>query len=119
VTERTRRAPSSTTTAIRTLLRKPQPAAGSLNLSCAFAGRTNHHWSTNITGAIAARALLRTIDRDVCRQSFNRFFEREAQRHLDVCASLWLRSRRLLFFRGATTKQVSEDVAKTAASSTA
>src|SRR5689334_14062872 len=116
VTQRTRRSTSSRAATIRTLLRKPQSTTGSLYLTRAFTRRTNYHWSTNVARAVTARALLGTIGRDVCRQSLDRFFKREAQRHLDVSASLRLRPRRfLLFRRRATAKQVGKDIAKTAA----
>src|SRR4029078_10287171 len=68
VTYRTRRASSSSATAIRTLLRKSQTTTGSLHLARAFTRRANNHWSTRVARTVTARTLLGTIDRDVCRQ---------------------------------------------------
>src|SRR5829696_6979466 len=113
MTERTRRAASSGSTTIGTLLRKPKPSTGALHLARAFARRTNHHWSTDIARAVATRTLLRTIDRDVCSYAVDCFFKRKRQRHLDVGATLRLWPRRLLLFRRAPTKQIRKDVAET------
>src|SRR5829696_8573262 len=119
MTQRTRRAPSASSTTIGTLLRKAKPAAGALHLARAFARRTNDHRSTDVAGAIATRTLLRTIDRDVGGYSFDRFFKRKRERHLNVIAPLRLWPRRLFLFRCATTKQVRKYVAETAASTRA
>src|SRR5262245_34472212 len=118
MTQRTRRAPSPGSTAIRTLLRKPKPTAGTLHLARALTRGTNHHWPADITSAVAARTLLRTIDRDVGSYSFDRFFKRKRQRHLDVGATLRLWSWRLFLFRRATTKQIRKNVAETTATAT-
>ena len=112
MTERTRRAPSSGSTAIRTLLRKTQPPRSALHLTRAFTRRTNHHWSTDVAGAVA---------REHCSERLTVMFvvnlsiaEQTKQRHLDVSATLRLRPWRLFLFRRATTKQIRKDVAETA-----
>jgi hypothetical protein len=119
VTQRTRRTPAPGAAAIRTLLRKSKPPACALHLAGTFACRTNNDWSTNVAGAIATRTLFGTIDREIRRQPFDRFFKRQTERHLDVRATLWLWPRRLLVTCRAATEKIGEDVLKTAPGSAA
>src|SRR6185503_8818231 len=115
VTEGTWCSSSSRPTTIRALLRKTQPAARSLHLPRTFARRTNNNRPANVASAIAARTLLRPVDSNIGRESFDRFFERETQRHLDVSAALRLRTWRFFLFRSTATEEIGEDIAKTGA----
>src|ERR1043165_1474244 len=113
VAQRTRRTPPAGAAAVRAFLRETQTTSGALHLARSLARRTNNHWSTDVARAVATRTLLGTIDGEIGRESSDRFFKRDAQRHLDVCATLWLRPRRFFLLCRAAAKQIREDVAKT------
>src|SRR5690349_2273058 len=119
VTKRTRSTSPASTAAVLTLLRETQTTARALHLARSFARRTNNHWSTDVARAVATRTLLGTIDGEIGSQSFDCFFKRDAQRHFNVCAALWLRPRWFFLLRRAAAKQIREDIFETRSRSAA
>src|SRR4029079_7566780 len=75
VTERARLTTAARPFAIRARLRELQPSARPHDLTRAFAGRTLNYGAARIAGALAARALFGSVDRDVCSQAFERLFK--------------------------------------------
>src|SRR5258705_2843662 len=51
--QRAGRSPATGATAVGTFLRKAQAAAGALDLPRAFASLADHHWPTDVSGAVA------------------------------------------------------------------
>jgi len=76
---------------------------------------TNNNRPADVTGAITARALLGTINCQIGRKTFDRFFKRERKRHFDICAALRLRPRWFLVFAGGAAKKIRKNIAEAAA----
>src|SRR5205085_8411331 len=114
VAERARRAAFARAAAVGALLREAQTPARALHLTRPVAGRAGDGVAARVARAVAARALLGAVDRDVGRQPRDRLLERERERHLDVRALLRHGPGRLLLL-SAPAEEFGEDVAETGA----
>src|SRR5215213_1000863 len=111
VAERARRPALARAAAVGALLREAHAPARLLHLPRAVAGRAGDGVAARVARAVAARALLGAVDRDVRRQALDGLLERERERHLDVGPFLRRGARRLLLGLPAA-EQLREDVAE-------